>query len=275
MSEETVPTANLEQAPAPEDAAPASAPSPSPSWKERLDQVLEQNSHRSPPVEEQPSEEEDSSEESGSLSWDDAIAAATPEQAKLMKQLRAESTRRFQEAAEMKRQAQADRDALFSSETFKHLQSMASSEADVDLFDPKSVDAFIDRKVAQRLQEVLKPVQQAHQTSVAQQRYTEFLTANPELKTDTALREQVASELRANANLSLEQAFYIVQGRGAQAKAKASASRRAAERRAAKAAALQVSAAPSRASGVSAPDLAGKSGADIYAALMRLQQTAE
>jgi hypothetical protein len=223
-------------------------------------------------------EEEEQPEELPSnetVSWDEAIRSATPEQAKLMKQLRAESTRRFQEAAEMRRQAQADRDALFSSETFKRLQEMASTDGDVDMLDPKSVDAFIDRKVAQRLQEVLRPVQQAHHTSVVQQRYTEFMQANPELTTNTQLRTEVANELRANENLSLEQAFYIVQGRGAQARAKAQASRRAAERRAAKAAALQVSAAPSRASGVAAPDLSGKSGADIYAALLRLQQTAE
>lgn len=270
MSEETTPTANLTQAPAPEEAsAEANAPAEK-SWGERLDEVLQ----RTVDNKEEPEQEEELPSNE-TVSWDEAMRTATPEQAQLMRQLRAESTRRFQEAAELRKQAQADRDALFSSDTFKRLQEMASTDGDVDMLDPKSIDAFIDRKVAQRLQEVLRPVQQAHHTSVVQQRYNEFMQANPELTSNTQLRSEVAAELRANENLSLEQAFYIVQGRGAQAKAKAAASRRAAERRAAKAAALQVSAAPSRASGVSAPDLAGKSGADIYAALMRLQQTAE
>ena len=279
MSEEaaTQTTASLEQAPAPE-AAPAEAPPSKPSWSERLDAVLEQNTSREAP---EPEAAEDDEEEVAAdeekVSWDEVIQDQPPHVQKLMRQLRAESTRRFQEASELRKQAQADRDALFSSDTYKQLQQMAegAGEQELNLLDPASVDAFIERKVAARLKSVLQPVRQAHQSSIAQQRYEQFMQENPQLQSDAELRTQVANELRANKSLSLQHAYYTVLGRRSQAAERTRAARRTAERRAAKAAALTVSAPPSRSSSTPSPDLAGKSGADIYAALKRLRETSD
>lgn len=280
MSEETQTTAALEQAPAPE-AAPAETTEAAPakqSWSERLDEVFEKNTAREaaePEKVAEPEEVDDGKEEK--VSWDEVIQDQPGHVQKLMRQLRAESTRRFQEASELRKQAQADRDALFSSETFKQLQKLSSSESDgeLNMLDPKSVDAFIDKKVAERLQSVLQPVQQAHQTSLAKQKYAEFMDSNPQLKTDTDLRNEVANELRGNKSLSLQHAYLAVLGRRSQQSSRVRDARRAAERRAAKAAALQVSAPPSRSSSTPSPDLAGKSGADIYAVLKRLRETAD
>ena len=280
MSEETQATATLEQAPAPE-AAPTETTEAAPakqSWSERLDEVFEKNTAREAPEAEEvaePEEVDDGKEEK--VSWDEVIQDQPGHVQKLMRQLRAESTRRFQEASELRKQAQADRDALFSSETFKQLQKLSSSEPDgeLNMLDPKSVDAFIDKKVAERLQSVLQPVQQAHQTSLAKQKYSEFMDSNPQLKTDTDLRNEVANELRGNKSLSLQHAYLAVLGRRSQQAGRVRDARRAAERRAAKAAALQVSAPPSRSSSPPSPDLAGKSGADIYAVLKRLRETAD
>ena len=279
MSEEAVTqtTASLEQAPAPE-AAPAEAPPSKPSWSERLDAVLEQNTSREAP---EPEAAEDDEEEVAAdeekVSWDEVIQDQPPHVQKLMRQLRAESTRRFQEASELRKQAQADRDALFSSDTYKQLQQMAegAGEQELNLLDPASVDAFIERKVAARLKSVLQPVRQAHQSSIAQQRYEQFMQENPQLQSDAELRTEVANELRANKSLSLQHAYYTVLGRRSQAAERTRAARRTAERRAAKAAALTVSAPPSRSSSTPSPDLAGKSGADIYAALKRLRETSD
>lgn len=286
MTENTDTTANLAQADAPDateaptnDSTETSESSTTPArtdWSARLDAVLAENSSRQKPSEpEAEAEPEDDTEPEGKVSWDEVIANQPPDVQKLMRQLRAESTRRFQEGAELKRQAQADRDALFNSETFKQLRELAAGEDEVDVFDPKSLDAFIERKVAQRLESVLAPVQKAHQSSIAQQRYQQYMSDNPELTSDTALRTEVANELRSNTALSLEQAHLIVQGRRSKAAKAATASRRQAERRAARAAALKVSAPPSRGSSQPAPDLNGKSGADIYAALKRLQAASD
>jgi hypothetical protein len=280
MSEEaTQTTASLEQATAPE-AAPEAAPAPTPSksWSEKLDAVLGENTARAQPAAPEPEaaeEADDPGEEK--VSWDEVIQDQPPHVQKLMKQLRGESTRRFQEASELKRQAQADRDALFSSDTYKQLQQMAegAGEQELNLLDPASVDSFIERKVAERLKSVLQPVRQAHQSSIAQQKYTEFMQENPQLQSDAGLRTEVANELRANKSLSLQHAYYTVLGRRSKAAERTRVARRTAERRAAKAAALTVSAPPSRSSSTPSPDLAGKSGAEIYAALRRLRETAD
>ena len=279
MSEEaaTQTTASLEQAPAPE-AAPAEAPPSKPSWSARLDAVLEQNTSReAPEPEAAEADEEEVAADEEKVSWDEVIQDQPPHVQKLMRQLRAESTRRFQEASELRKQAQADRDALFSSDTYKQLQQMAegAGEQELNLLDPASVDAFIERKVAARLKSVLQPVRQAHQSSIAQQRYEQFMQENPQLQSDAELRTEVANELRANKSLSLQHAYYTVLGRRSQAAERTRAARRTAERRAAKAAALTVSAPPSRSSSTPSPDLAGKSGADIYAALKRLRETSD
>ena len=279
MSEEaaTQTTASLEQAPAPE-AAPAEAPPSKPSWSERLDAVLEQNtSTEAPEPEAAEADEEEGAADEEKVSWDEVIQDQPPHVQKLMRQLRAESTRRFQEASELRKQAQADRDALFSSDTYKQLQQMAegAGEQELNLLDPASVDAFIERKVAARLKSVLQPVRQAHQSSIAQQRYEQFMQENPQLQSDAELRTEVANELRANKSLSLQHAYYTVLGRRSQAAERTRAARRTAERRAAKAAALTVAAPPSRSSSTPSPDLAGKSGADIYAALKRLRETSD
>ena len=279
MSEEAAPqtTASLEQAPAPE-AAPAEAPPSKPSWSERLDAVLEQNTSReAPEPEAAEADEEEVAADEEKVSWDEVIQDQPPHVQKLMRQLRAESTRRFQEASELRKQAQADRDALFSSDTYKQLQQMAegAGEQELNLLDPASVDAFIERKVAARLKSVLQPVRQAHQSSIAQQRYEQFMQENPQLQSDAELRTEVANELRANKSLSLQHAYYTVLGRRSQAAERTRAARRTAERRAAKAAALTVSAPPSRSSSTPSPALAGKSGADIYAALKRLRETSD
>jgi hypothetical protein len=280
MSEEaTQTTASLEQAPAPESAPTPAAPAAKPSWSQRLDAVLEKNTDRSAPepADAEPAEEVDESVDEEKVSWDEVIQDQPPHVQKLMRQLRKESTNRFMEASELRKQAQADREALFSSETFKQLQQMAESagEQELNLLDPASVDAFIERKVAERLKAVLQPVRQAHQSSIAQQRYADFMKDNPQLQSDTELRTEVANELRANKSLSLQHAFYTVLGRRSKAAERTREARRTAERRAAKAAALQVSAPPSRTSSTPSPNLSGKSGADIYATLKRLRETAD
>jgi len=71
----------------------------------------------------------------------------------------------------------------------------------------------------------------------------------------------------------LEQAYLVVRGRTALADQRKSDARRKAERRAAKAAALQVSAPPSRANARGKVDAKGLSAWEIYQRLDRLQKS--
>ena len=264
--------AETEAADTPEAEAATEA-TPSKSWQERIDEVLERNSKAEPvDVPEEP-EDEPGDEPDQKVAWDDVIAKQPADVQKLMRQLRAESTRRFQEASRLTKQAEAERSALFDSPMFQQLQAMASSDAQMDPFDPKSVDSFIEKKVAERLQAVLQPVQHAHRKAEAQNRYDQFMSAHPDLQSDTALRHEVAAELKNNESMTLEQAYLVVRGRSALAEQRKTTARRKAERRAAKAAALQVSAPPSRANAKGQVDAKGLSAWDIYQRLNRLQNS--
>ena len=239
---------------------------PGKTWRERIDEVLAKNM----PAESDPEPEPEAPADGKKVSWDQAFAKASPETKQLMRQLRAESTRRFQEAAEMKREAQADKAAIFDSPFYKGLQEVASANPNVDLLDPNSVKTYIDTLVRQGLHQALEPARQAHQSNVAQSRYNEFLESNPELKTNEAVRTQVAELLRADRSMKLESAYYIVKGRQARQAELSTEARRAAERRAARAAAVKVSTPPSRAQARRRPVI--KEGArsfDIYETLRR------
>ena len=261
---ETVPAEQAEQTEVVDDTGQSEQPSKT--WRERIDEVLAKNT----PTEPSPEPEPEPSGEGKKVSWDQAFAEASPETQQLMRQIRAESTRRFQEAAEMKREAQADKAAIFDSPFYKGLQEVASANPNVDLLDPNSVKTYIDTLVRQGLHQALEPARRAHQSNIAQTKYTEFLEANPELKTNETVRTQVAELLRADKSMKLESAYYIVKGRQARQAELSSDARRAAERRAARAAAVKVSTPPSRAQARRQPVI--KKGArsfDIYETLKR------
>jgi len=264
-----------EAAPAAEPAeAEVAAPAETPkrSWQERIDDVLERNTKAQDSRPEPEPEPEDDAEPDQKVAWDDVITKQPADVQKLMRQLRAESTRRFQEASTLRKQAEAEKAALFDSPMFQQLQQMASQDANIDPFDPKSVDAYIEKKVAERLQSVLQPVHQAHRQAEATQRYEQFMDTHPDLKSDKQLRHAVAGELRNNEAMTLEQAYLVVRGRGALQQQKKSQARQVAERRAARAAALKVSAPPSRANARGKVDTEGRNAWDIYQALQRLQK---
>lgn len=271
MSEE-VATAEAPEAPeqaSTEPAAEATSSEPSTNWREQVDTLLAQKQAERDAVEaEAQVTEEADADEQPRVSWDDVISRQEPDVQQLMKQLRAESTRRFQDAADLKRQAEAERAALFDSPLFKQLQDVASSDAEIDPFNPKSFETYIEKKVAERLQSVLQPVRQAHQQAQAQQGYQAFMQENPDLQSDPVLRKEVATLLRTNETMSLENAYHVVKGQRAIKAERETAQRRARERRAAKAAALRVTAAPTRGTAPPKSDLTGKSAHEIYNLLM-------
>jgi hypothetical protein len=269
MSEEAVaPEAPAQEVAEQAPAEPASS-EPSADWREQIDTMLakKQAEQDAADAEAELAKEGEAAEQPR-VSWDDVISRQEPDVQQLMKQLRAESTRRFQDAADLKRQAEAERAALFDSPLFKQLQDVASQDAEVDPFDPKSFETYIEKKVAERLQSVLQPVKQAHQQAQAQQGYQAFMQENPDLQSDPGLRKDVATLLRTNESMSLEHAYHVVKGQRAVQAERETAQRRARERRAAKAAALRVTAAPTRGTAPPKADLTGKSAHEIYNLLM-------
>jgi colicin import membrane protein len=157
---------------------------------------------------------------SGKLSWGDALKRVPPDVAKLMRGMQADYTRKTQELASAKKEALAEREALL-----KGARELKTREVpEYDPFNEESIQARIENEVAKRLGDMLKPMQDEYEIKAAEASYQTFITENPDLKTDTALRSEVQRQLEANPGLDLETAYWAAKGRAAKsAAAKAAA----------------------------------------------------
>lgn len=269
-------------APPPTDAAPSTVPVPS--------QVAQQSAKDAPPV---PAEGKPKAEDAGltieelvKLQLEDPaltgehkgvdyqkVLASLPEDAKkLVANLRADFTRKTQAVAEERKQIEAQRRALFDSEAYKMLRQMAEKEAGE--FDPYNPDSFVDRikqEVAKQLLETYKPVAERMELQAHQAKLEAFQAEHPELRQDVDFRKSVAAELKANDNLNLEQAYWIVKGRRTVEEQQTQQKELAAYRDAARAAGLRVS--TGQKGGERKPPPTLKTGAEIARWLQSQQGT--
>ena len=172
------------------------------------------------PTDDSPPDEGDAAAPEGKLSWRDAmtrIEAIDPRAAKLMKQMQADYTRKTQEAASMRKEAQAERAALLKGKA--ELEKLRSELPEYDPWNEDSIKARIEHEVQVRLNAMLEPMKQEYEVQQAEQAYNQFLSEHPEFETDTALRSEVQQALEANAALDLETAYWAVMGRRKQAAA--------------------------------------------------------
>jgi len=152
---------------------------------------------------------------SGKLSWNDALKRVPPDVAKLMRSMQADYTRKTQELSAAKKEALAEREALL-----KGAREIKTREVpEYDPFNEESIQARIENEVAKRLSDMLKPMQDEYEIKAAEASYQTFITENPDLKTDTALRSEVQRQLEANPSLDLETAYWAAKGRAAKAAA--------------------------------------------------------
>jgi hypothetical protein len=172
------------------------------------------------------------------LSWDQALAEAPPHIQTLMKNMRADYTRKTQELAHERKSLSAERDALLKSGVLDKLRATANEEVEFNAFDDASVSKRIEQEVARRLAEALAPLEQEHKQAQAKQEYNSFLARNPDLKTDPEVRKEVFAALQNNPNLDLEFAYYVVKGKRAMSVDAQREARKHAEKEAARAAAL-------------------------------------
>lgn len=182
------------------------------------------------------------------LSWEQAMAEAPPHIQALMKNMRADYTRKTQEVAAERKTLAAEREALLKSGTLDKLRAAAEADpGELNPFDEASVAARIEREVARRLHEALAPIEQEHKQAQAKQEYHAFLEKNPDLKADPEVRKEVYAALKKNPSLDLESAYYAVKGKRASSIEAQREARKHAEREAARAAALTATASGKRA----------------------------
>lgn len=195
------------------------------------------------PEVEAPEDTSDPEPEAGSdarLSWRDAVTrieAIDPRAAALMKQMQGDYTRKTQEAAAMRKEAQAERAALLKGK--RELEQLRSELPEYDPWNEDSIKARIEHEVQVRLNALLEPMQQEYEVQQAEQAYNTFLSDHPDFETDQGLRSDVQAMLESNTSLDLETAYWAVMGRRKQAAAaeaqEAQRAKRAARREAAKA----------------------------------------
>lgn len=140
--------------------------------------------------------------------------------------LRSSYTRKTQELAELRKELEAEREALRQqqemtlnnpvlSEMDKHI-----TEDEHDLYSPEGMQAEIRKQAALMLKEMMQPAQEKMQLEQRKMQLEQFKTENPELMEDE-YRLPIAEMLQSRPELKLEDAFYIVKAKVDSAKLKA------------------------------------------------------
>lgn len=130
---------------------------------------------------------------------------------KILANLRSDYTRKTQEIARQQKELEAQRQALLQSDAYKNIQQKAQeAPVDADPWDPQAFNQRIEQEVAKRLADVLQPMQQEFEVQQRRQKLEKFKSDNPDLET---YKSEIVEVLKANQNLNLEQAYYMVKGR--------------------------------------------------------------
>jgi len=240
MSEETAaPAEAAPEVPAPEapQEAPQEAPAEaSPPPEMNLDDLL--TAEIQDPI--------FSSEENYTgMNYQEVVTGLPDDAKKIISNLRSSYTKKTQELAEQQKimhqhveEIEAQRKALLHSEFYKGVQAEAEKEVkDLDPYDPKSFEARIQNEVAKRMQEMLKPMKQAHELQQQKHALETFKREHPDLE---SMKKEVAGVLMKNEHMNLEQAYWVVKGKKLQEESKNQEAELGRYKQAAKSAGLKV-----------------------------------
>ena len=199
------------------------------------------------------------------LSWDDAVKQVPPDIAKLMTDFRKDYTKKTQKISAERSSWTQEREALMAG--LAGLKEVAAPEGDYDPFNEESMQARIESEVNRRLKSVLEPMKRKVATMKAEEGYQGFLSANPDFKNDSALRNDVQAMLEKAPSLDLETAYYAAKGRRAKTAKVEDSNHRVARRNAEREAAMKGTAATRRPPSSRRPqkaDLKKMSAVEIY-----------
>ena len=201
-------------------------------------------------------------------SWDAIYKAQPPEAQRAMAELRRAFTRKTQELAAEKRKIEAQNKAFSDSGLMDELRDQAGKvPEDFDPFNAEHIQQLIDAKVAARLQQVLEPIHHQNQQHAARAKLETFKEQHPDFMGDPEIKSSVIAALRADPNLSLENAYWAVKGRISAAQQKQAAERQAVRQRAAKRAATVPSQGRRPGKQVANPELKNLKAWEIYSTL--------
>lgn len=140
-----------------------------------------------------------------------------PEGRKHIANLRAMTTRKTQEVADLKRQLEsereqlnAEREALYNGDFAKKVTELAADpETPHDLFDEEGMAAKIQQEAARMFQEMIQPLQKEMAVKEQKAKLRAFEAENP-LMTDPSIKMKVFEMLKARPELKPQDAFYII-----------------------------------------------------------------
>lgn len=288
MTEQTTDTATTEAAPAesaqtttPAELAKAETPEvkvPEPSrnatpnideYQKQVDTLLAAHEAKEEGKEPPPPEKLRDGE-----SWDAIYKSSTPEVQRAMSSLRADYTKKTQELAAQRKEMAAERTKLeqlqrnlTESDAFKAIKEAASADTgEFDPYDPKSFSRYVEKAVAERMQQVLQPMYEEQMKAQSRQKLNVFMDKHPELRTDKALRAEVKELLVKNETMSLENAYWIIRGKKSSESQLQMAVRKENQKKAARAAGLKIGS--GKKTGQTAPPTSSKmSASEIYSYL--------
>ena len=187
------------------------------------------------------------------------VMSNLPEDAKkLMANMRADYTKKTMELAKERKMLQVSRESLAQNEEWnRQIKEAAEQEIDFNPYDEASFEKRVQKEVAQKLQEMMRPVQQQHEIETRKLQLEQFKQNHPDLMDH---KHEVAKMLMADESLSLEKAYWIVKGKALSEQQQTQAAELAKYRKAAKDAGLRVGGA-SRARGGGIPDAVKSQGA--------------
>lgn len=179
------------------------------------------------------------------MNYQDVVTGLPDDAKKIISNLRSSYTKKTQEIAEQQKimrqhveEIEAQRQALLHSDFYKGIQEEAGKEVkDLDPYDPKSFEARIQSEVAKRMQDMLKPMKQAHELQQQKHALETFKRDHPDLHD---MRKDVAGVLMQNEHMNLEQAYWVVKGKKLQEESKNQEAELGRYKQAAKSAGLKV-----------------------------------
>jgi len=145
------------------------------------------------------------------VDYNKTISELPDDAKKILANLRSDYTKKTTEIAAQRRELDAQREAMLSSQAMRDLQAKASeTPVDADPWDASSFNNRIEQEVAKRLNEVLKPMQEERASQQRRQKLAQFKSENPDIET---YKTEIVEVLKSNEALSLEQAYYFVKGK--------------------------------------------------------------
>jgi hypothetical protein len=139
---------------------------------------------------------------------------------KIIQNLRSLTTKRTQELAEMKRQLEderaevmRERQAMYNGDFAKQINAKASEQVDdLDLYSDEGLQKKMDIEIAKKMQELIRPLQDELHAKQRDMELNKFKADHPDLTSDE-IKPKVVELLMQRAELSLEDAYYIVKAK--------------------------------------------------------------